>query len=70
MHPAVMGEDVLMRRAAAGDVGVMMAAQDVGRSVQLVVSDAPTALGVAVDLAHARIDTDRHGSDEGRFSEV
>src|SRR5580704_11561968 len=66
----VLGEDRLVRRTMIGHIGVMVPAEDVGRSLEGMVADPPTPLRVAVHLAHAGVDTDAHGADEGGLTEV
>src|SRR5579863_7637692 len=67
---AVLTEDVLMRCTAVRHARVVVTAKDVRSSLEGMVADAPTTLGVAVHLAHTGVDANAHGADERYLTDV
>lgn len=63
-------QDVLVRCPRTGHFGVVVPAQDVGRSFQRVVADSPASLCVAIDLTHAGVHTDSDCTNERGLAEV
>jgi hypothetical protein len=63
-------EDVLVRGSAVGHLRVMVPAQDVRRSVQLMMTDPPATLGMAIHFSDSGVHAHPNGTDERCLSEV
>ena len=70
LESVMLGEDFLVRRTVIWHVWVMVLAEDVRRPFEGMVADPPTALRMAVHLAHTGIDTHTYSADQGCFSEI
>jgi hypothetical protein len=66
----VLIEDMLMRSPTVREARVVVSAEDIRRSLQGMVADAPATCGVAVHFAHTGIDANAHRADEYYFADV
>ena len=67
---SVLLKDVHVRGASVRYVGVVVSAQDVRSAIERVMANSPTPLGVAIDLANARVHPDANRTYECRLTEV
>ena len=67
---AVLRKDEFVCGAVVRNFRVMVPTEDVGRPGEWMVADPPATLRMTVDLAHARIDADADGTDEGGFTKI
>ena len=69
-EPAMLGEDLIVRRPVVRNVRMVVLAENEGCPLQWMMPDPPAALRVAVHFAHAGVDTEADCADQRCLTEV